>query len=413
MRPMVARRHIDPLVFAIASVVAALILVAIVAIPQYLSKEARLETFRAHVGEIGQLAASVVDGDLHRQLLNPENYSDDLYKRALAPLVRFHSADPDIFYVYTMVDRGGVPYFVLDTAKSLELHTKHELRASDYMEKFELDDDDDGDWLRQIASGKTYITPEFEQDDYGTFLTAHVPIYDSQNRYSGFVGVDFDTQYYAKRESQFRSIAIASLAAALLLALAIGYFVARYHTTMQRRMQELHDISIHDSLTGLLNRRGAMEVIKKALEAHIGKSAVLLVDINNLTTINDTSGHVAGDAVLARTSEAIRDNLRKGDQCSRLGDEFMIYAPNCDAAGAVEMAEKILATLSEEGMLLVGAPFSVSVGVATCDGDGAEFARMLRDAEAAMRQARSDGDRIGVAPPLEACGTLMGEDGAA
>jgi len=407
---MVSRRRIDPLVFAIASLVAALTLVTIVAIPQYLSREARLETFRAHVGEIGQLAASVVDGDLHRQLLNPKNYSDDLYKRALAPLVRFHSADPDIFYVYTMVDRGGVPYFVLDTAKSPELHTTHELQASDYMEKFELDDDDDGDWLRQIASGKTYITPEFEHDDYGTFLTAHVPIYDSQRRYSGFVGVDFDTQYYAQRESRFRSIAIASLVAALLLALAIGYFVARYHATMQRRMQELHDISIHDSLTGLLNRRGAMEVIKKALEAHIGKSAVLLVDINNLTTINDTSGHVAGDAVLARTSEAIRDNLREGDQCSRLGDEFMIYAPNCDAAGAVEMAEKILANLSEEGMLLVGAPFSVSVGVATCDGDGAEFARMLRDAEAAMRQARSDGDRIGVAPPSEACGTLMGED---
>jgi hypothetical protein len=106
---MPIRRHIDPLVFAIASLVAAVILVAIVAIPQYLSKEARLETFRSHVGEIGQIAASVVDGDLHRQLLNPDNYSDDLYARALAPLVRFHSADPDIFYVYTMVDRDGVP----------------------------------------------------------------------------------------------------------------------------------------------------------------------------------------------------------------------------------------------------------------------------------------------------------------
>jgi diguanylate cyclase (GGDEF)-like protein len=80
------------------------------------------------------------------------------------------------------------------------------------------------------------------------------------------------------------------------------YFVARYHVTMQRRMQELHNISTHDSLTGLFNRRDIMEVIKKGLEAHAGKIAMLLVDINNLTTINDASGHVAGDAVLARTS---------------------------------------------------------------------------------------------------------------
>jgi diguanylate cyclase (GGDEF)-like protein len=406
---MPIRRHIDPLVFAIASLVAAVILVAIVAIPQYLSKEARLETFRSHVGEIGQIAASVVDGDLHRQLLNPDNYSDDLYARALAPLVRFHSADPDIFYVYTMVDRDGVPYFVLDTATSPELRTTHKLKPSGYMEKFEVAEDDDGDWLRQIASGKTYVTPEFEQDDYGTFLTAHVPIYDSKGRYSGFVGVDFDTQYYAQREARFRSIAIASLGVALVLALAIGYFVARYHATMERRMQELHYISTHDSLTGLFNRRGVMEVIKKALEAHAGKTAMLLVDINNLTTINDASGHVAGDAVLARTSQAVRDSLRDGDQCGRLGDEFLIYAPDCGSEGAVTIAEKIFAALSKEGMLVSGAPFSVSIGIAACEGHGSDFARMHREAEAALRLARADGDRIGVAPPSEACGPYAPE----
>jgi len=44
------------------------------------------------VGEIGQVAASVVDGHLHRKLLDPVNYSDELYARALSPLVRFHSA---------------------------------------------------------------------------------------------------------------------------------------------------------------------------------------------------------------------------------------------------------------------------------------------------------------------------------
>jgi hypothetical protein len=232
-------RRFDARVFIIATLAAATVLVSIVAIPQFLSQRARMDVLRAHVGEIGQLAASVVDGDVHRQLLDPATYSDELYGRALKPLVRFHSANPDIFYLYTMVDRGGVAYFVLDTAASPDLQTKHQLRASAYMEKFEIRGESDGSWLKQIAAGKTYVTPSFEQDDFGTFLTAHVPIYDGNGQYSGFVGVDFDMQYYLDREARFRSIAIATLGAALLLALLTGYLVAVYHASIHRRMQEL------------------------------------------------------------------------------------------------------------------------------------------------------------------------------
>ena len=129
------RRQLHPTVFIVASLAAAIVLVSMVAIPQWLSKQARWEALRSHVGEIGQVAASVVDGDLHRKLLDPANYSDELYARALSPLVRFHSADPNIFYVYTMVDRGGISYFVLDTAASPDLRTSNKLRASAYMER--------------------------------------------------------------------------------------------------------------------------------------------------------------------------------------------------------------------------------------------------------------------------------------
>ena len=166
-------RRFDRSAFVIASLAAAIVLVSMVAIPQWLSKQARWEALRSHVGEIGQIAASVVDGDLHRKLLDPANYSDDLYARALRPLVRLHSADPNIFYLYTMVDRGGVAYFVLDTAASPDLHTDHKLRASAYMERFDLHEEyKSEDWLDQIAAGKTYVNPTFEQDDYGDFLSA-------------------------------------------------------------------------------------------------------------------------------------------------------------------------------------------------------------------------------------------------
>ena len=96
---MTFRHPFHPRVLFFATLVSAIILVAIVAVPQWLSKGARLEVLRDHVGQIADLAASVVDGDLHGQLIDRANYSKDLYDRALKPLVRFHSANPEIFYV--------------------------------------------------------------------------------------------------------------------------------------------------------------------------------------------------------------------------------------------------------------------------------------------------------------------------
>ncbi|MGA7545684.1 MAG: diguanylate cyclase [Methyloceanibacter sp.] len=392
------RRQFDPVIFIIASLAAAAILLTIVAIPQWLSRQARWEMLRSHVGEIAQLAASVVDGDLHHQLLDSANYSDELYARALKPLVRFHSANPNIFYLYTMVDRGGIPYFVLDTAASPDLRTGHQLRASAYMERFDIREEYEDDWLQQIAAGKTYVTPTYEQDDFGDFLTAHVPIYDSKGDYSGFVGVDFDLQYYFAQEARFRAIAIGTLAAGLIVALVIGYLVAQYHCAMRQRMRELYENSIRDGLTGMLNRRGITDVISKPREGEPKNRATLLVDIDNLKMINDMHGHVAGDAVIARTAEAIRESVREGDECARIGgDEFMVFAPDCDADSAEEIAQRILSTLSRQGMPLVGVKFGVSIGIALHEGGSIDFAQMYRNADAALYQAREDGkSRVGL-----------------
>ena len=390
------------LTFLVASLAAAFVLVTVVAIPQWLSKQARWEALRAHVGEIGQVAASVVDGDLHRKLLDPTNYSDELYARALKPLVRFHSADPNIFYLYTMVDRGGVAYFVLDTAASTDLRTKNKLRASAYMERFDLRDEyKNDDWLQQIAAGKTYVNPTFEQDDYGEFLSATSPIYDSEGRYSGFVGVDFDLQYYLAQEARFRVIAIDSVITALILALVIGYLVARYYSAMQGRMQQLYDSSIRDGLTGLLNRRGAMDTIGESLARHQASNAMLLVDVDNLKMINDLRGHATGDAVIALTAEAVRESIRAGDICARFGgDEFLIFAPDCAVDEATKIAKRIMSRLSGQSLPLAGARFSVSIGIAVHDGAHADFNRMYRDADAALYQGREDGkSRVGVFKP--------------
>jgi diguanylate cyclase (GGDEF)-like protein len=394
-------RRFNPVVFIVASLAAAVLLLSLVAIPQWLSRQARWESLRAHVAEIGELAASVVDGDLHRRLLDPANYTDALYKQALAPLVRFHSADPNIFYVYTMANLSDGLHFILDTATSPDLKTSHKLEASPYMEGFELRKEYEDGWLDQIASGKTYVTPTFEQDDYGNFLPAHTPIFDSQRRYSGFVGVDFDLEYYFAQEAKFRDIAIGSLIAASVLALMIGYGIERYYSAIQGRMQALYESSTHDNLTGLHNRRGAMDTVTKLLARRAKSYAALLIDIDGLKLINDMRGHATGDAIIVIIAEAIRESIREGDECARIGgDEFFVFATDCTTDDAMAMGQRILDKLARPSLPLSGAHASVSIGVVVLDGADAEFNRMYRDADHALYQARYEGrSRIGLFVP--------------
>lgn len=390
MRP--TERKFEPRVLLIATVTAAATLLLMVAVPQWLSKQARLDVLRMHVGQIARIAASTVEGDLHRRLLDAGQYDGELYHQALQPLVRFHNANPEAFYVYTMADGGdGRTYFILDTASSPQLATQRKLRASQYMEEFKLRDEYQSDWLQRLAGGEVWVTPNFQNDEYGNFLSGHAPIYDSQGRYSGFVGVDFDTQYYLAQEARFRSIAVGTTLGALLLAMVIGYLIARYHFQLHNRLVHHYQSSRRDELTQLLNRRGAYEAVASAVRPTAHSHAIILVDIDDFKSINDTAGHAVGDAVLVALAEAIRDNVRQRDITARLGgDEFMVFAPNCSEATAAEIAarmqQKINATDGASAHR-----FSVSMGICVELHGKATFDDMYRRADRALYRAKARG----------------------
>jgi diguanylate cyclase (GGDEF)-like protein len=386
-------RRFSPRTFWLVFLAAALVLCAVVAVPQWFSKQARLEVLRSHVAEVSRLAASVVDGDLHRQLLDPANYTPELYARTLEPLVRFHSAAPEIFYVYTMVAREGRSYFVVDTAASEKLETNRELRASKYMELFEpLEVEPDPDWLQKLANGETYVYPGFQRDEYGFFLSGHTPIYDSEGRYSGFVGVDFDTQYYLTQESSFRAISIGSITAALLCALLIGYLAARYKYAVDNQINAHYKVSMHDDLTQLLNRRGALAAIRDAVAAQASSFAVVLIDVDDLKGINDNRGHAAGDDFLRWVADAMRTSVRGTDICARLGgDEFLIFAAGCDLDAATEIARRILSKVYTSESKPHLARSGVSIGICIETKANADFETMYRQADEALYRAKASG----------------------
>lgn len=367
-----------------------LVLLSLVVIPQCLSRQARWEVLRTHVGQVARMAASTVDGDLHRQLLDKANYSEALYQQALLPLLRFHSANPELYYVYTMTQQDGEAYFVLDTAQSAQLHTSRKLQASAYMERFTLHEEYASDWLQQIAAGKTWVTPEFQHDDYGYFLSGHAPIYDSQGRYSGFVGVDFDTDYYRQQERQFWWIAFGSALVATLVSVLLAYLAARYHYQWQHRLALHYHSSMRDELTQLLNRRGAYEAVAVSRSVRGNSHAVLLIDIDNFKHINDNYGHAAGDAVLVNVAKAIRGSVRDGDVVARLGgDEFLVFSPACDESTARAIVARILERAASQTDSVYA--YTLSVGICIESNTVTQFDVMYRRADEAMYRAKAAG----------------------
>jgi diguanylate cyclase (GGDEF)-like protein/PAS domain S-box-containing protein len=166
--------------------------------------------------------------------------------------------------------------------------------------------------------------------------------------------------------------------------------------------EKLRHLADHDPLSGAYNRRRFEAELEAELahEAqHARSSAVLLFDVDNFKQINDTLGHPAGDAVIVRLAETLRNQVRTGDAVARLGgDEFSILLRRVDIAGAERIATKIRerARVALAEAVDRPTPISLSVGIAMIDGASNSSAdEILGRADASMYEAkRLGGDRV-------------------
>jgi diguanylate cyclase (GGDEF)-like protein/PAS domain S-box-containing protein len=129
------------------------------------------------------------------------------------------------------------------------------------------------------------------------------------------------------------------------------YYVLQVEDIGDRKQteRELRRLADHDSLTGLLNRRGFMEGLRRELRRMERKGdygALVLLDLDNFKAVNDTAGHLAGDQVLRATAEVLRRRLRATDVIGRLGgDEFAALVLNVTPRQASEIAAETAETL--------------------------------------------------------------------
>ncbi|HET6866223.1 MAG TPA: diguanylate cyclase [Solirubrobacteraceae bacterium] len=158
-----------------------------------------------------------------------------------------------------------------------------------------------------------------------------------------------------------------------------------------------------DGLTGLFNRRHAMETIEHELARASRQDhavALLLFDVDFFKRINDTYGHMTGDAVLTEIARRLRSGVRSWDTVARMGgEEFCVIAPEIESElAAAELADRLRVAVAERGIEVgvgIAIAVSVSVGVAVLHSDAGSAEHALDCADRALYAAKRRGrDRV-------------------
>jgi diguanylate cyclase (GGDEF)-like protein len=155
-------------------------------------------------------------------------------------------------------------------------------------------------------------------------------------------------------------------------------------------------LALHDSLTGLPNRRHFFEQLDVALareQPRRNAFAVLYIDLDGFKAINDAHGHQAGDELLRIVAVRLARAVRDEDMVSRLGgDEFACLLANLPGRQqlrylAGKLFDAVSAPVKTGGLRLTVRP---SIGIAICPADGTSAEALLKSADAAMYRAKQD-----------------------
>lgn len=176
----------------------------------------------------------------------------------------------------------------------------------------------------------------------------------------------------------------------ILKFLAGGHVESAYH-------EEIYRLMTTDGLTQLMNRRA----FEEALAREIGRASrfdrplcVCLLDVDRFKSINDTYGHLAGDAILRQLGALLRTNLRRDDIAGRLGgEEFGIILPEVDLNGGIVVAEKVRRIVEQHRFEFDGAqmPVTISLGVTAKRSGEGEAQELIRRADELLYAAKHAG----------------------
>lgn len=157
---------------------------------------------------------------------------------------------------------------------------------------------------------------------------------------------------------------------------------------LQQKYLEESTKATQDPLTGLKNRRTFEADLEERLAS--GNVALLLFDLDNFKSVNDTHGHPVGDAVLRNMASVIQQGLRSVDSAYRLGgEEFGVLLPLARPKIAADVAERLRSMLADSDTN--GLKVTTSVGVAVASGGASTVESLYQEADRALYRAKRNG----------------------
>jgi len=173
--------------------------------------------------------------------------------------------------------------------------------------------------------------------------------------------------------------------------------IAHDISELKSTQAQLEHQATHDPLTGLPNRPLFQELGEQALarsDRYGTTVAVLFLDLDRFKPVNDSYGHTVGDELLVQIAVRLRNSVRRGDVVARFGgDEFVVLCEHpAGQSEMLELARRLIEALSQP-VEISGASASVgaSVGIAIGGGGRVTIDTLIRDADAALYQAKEDG----------------------
>ncbi|MFH2133992.1 MAG: GGDEF domain-containing protein [Pseudomonadota bacterium] len=168
-----------------------------------------------------------------------------------------------------------------------------------------------------------------------------------------------------------------------------------YHAQLAAKNRQLQNLANLDPLTGVWNSRAYYALSDKLFRlARRNQStcATLFIDLDHFKDINDRFGHETGDHVLQAVSESLARNIRQSDLLGRIGgEEFVVFLPDTDTTGALELAEKLRESVLKLPSTAVALQVSVSIGVAQSSPEDLDTSAMQHRADQAMYVAKRNG----------------------
>jgi diguanylate cyclase (GGDEF)-like protein/PAS domain S-box-containing protein len=180
----------------------------------------------------------------------------------------------------------------------------------------------------------------------------------------------------------------------LLESFAATISAAINNSLLHSRMQRL---AITDSVTNLYNRRGFYELARREIERarRFGHSlSVIMMDLDQLKSVNDTYGHAVGDQVLRTLADRLSQHVREFDiLCRYGGDEFALLLPETDLFMAASVAERLRVSIADEPIKTEGGPVlvTISLGVTKATPNTTNLEELLKSADRALYAAKQGG----------------------